>query len=116
MHVHVIIFCLLQMCRLLEAIVHQRANGFEESVQYHELQQEQKPTREQENSGYPLFTESNVTQLAPAGKPKRVTLMPSSLKDVSTPKSPTDLGPGVPIKEGLVEKKGHSVAFLMWPK
>jgi len=22
----------------------------------------------------------------------------------------------LPIKEGMVEKKGHSAAFLMWPK
>ena len=60
--------------------------------------------------------ETEKPQVCPPTNNKRVKLMPSSLVGISAKQSPADLGPGVPIKEGLVEKKGHSAAFLMWPK
>ena len=104
------------MCRLLEAVVQQRAN-FEEPVQHHELEQEPRNMEQKEINKYSGYVdESCTTQQSATGSTKRVTLMPSSLMDISATQTPTDLGPGLPIKEGLVEKKGHSVAFLMWPK
>lgn len=98
------------MCRLLEAIVNQAINSFEEAIQYSEDKQETE-TLERSNS-----IETEKLQVCPPSSNKHVKLMPSSLVGISAKQSPADLGPGVPIKEGLVEKKGHSAAFLMWPK
>lgn len=105
------------MCRLLEALVNQTTNGFEETIQYREDKQESETLVEQSNSIYQEEkspTEKPQVSVPPSNK--RVKLMPSSLVGISAKQSPADLGPGIPIKEGLVEKKGHSVAFLMWPK
>ena len=97
------------MCRLLEAIVNQATNSFEETIQYSDKQETE--TLERSNS-----IETEKPQVCPPSSNKRVKLVPSSLVGMSPKQSPADLGPGVPIKEGLVEKKGHSAAFLMWPK
>lgn len=101
------------MCRLLETIVNQTTNNLEESVQYSEHEREAKTVVEQ-NKVYqenrPLTERPSVT---PPPNLKRVRLMPSNYV---ANQSPIDVGPGLPIKEGLVEKKGHSAAFLMWPK
>ena len=43
----------------------------------------------------------------------------SSQEKKGPPLQPSVVPPTVlalPIKEGMVEKKGHSAAFLMWPK
>ncbi len=111
------------MCRLLQAVVRQKVENFnfEESLHYH--RQEHESIEEvPESSVYPLekeiYREDNyATQHIPSGATKRVRLTPS-LVDLRVPstKTPSNLGTGKPIKEGLVEKRGHSVAFLMWPK
>lgn len=110
------------MCRLLQAIVQQKTENFEESSHFHEFELESKSMDEvQENISYQederLSREKGYTlQQASSPVPKRVTMVPPTLADITPTQSPVDLGPGLPIKEGLVEKKGHSVAFLMWPK
>ena len=111
------------MCRLLQAVVRQKAENFdfEESLHYHEHRQEPESVEEvPESSNYlvekRVAKEDNfAAQHIPSGTTKRVRLTPS-LVDLPSTKGPSNLGPGKPIKEGLVEKKGHSVAFLMWPK
>ena len=111
------------MCRLLQAVVRQKAENFnfEESLHYHEYRQEPESVEEvPESSNYPQEKEiykkdDYVQQHIPSRAIKRVKLIPS-LVDLLSTKTPRSLGTGKPIKEGLVEKKGHSVAFLMWPK
>ena len=110
------------MCRLLQAVVHQKTEtfNFEESLHYHEHRQEPESVEKvPESSNYPLekeiYKDDNYAQQhIPSRTIKRVRLTP--LVDLPSTKTPSSLGTGKPIKEGLVEKKGHSVAFLMWPK
>lgn len=111
------------MCRLLQAVVCQKAENFnfEESLHYPEHRQEPKSLEEVPGSSNYLpekrvYKEDHyASQHTPSVTTKRVRLTPS-LVDLQSTKAPSNLGPGKPIKEGLVEKKGHSVAFLMWPK
>ena len=110
------------MCRLLQAIVRQKTENFnfEESLQYDEHRQESESLEEvPETTSYlekRVYNKDNYApQHVPSDVTKRVRLTPS-LVNLPTTNSPTNFGPGKPIKEGLVEKKGHSVAFLMWPK
>ena len=107
------------MCRLLQAVVHQKAGKYEESVQYHEHSEPVEEVPEISSClGETTYKRDDYSpQLVPSSVTKRVRLTPSLVDlHVSSTQSPTNLGPGKPIKEGLVEKKGHSVAFLMWPK
>ena len=108
------------MCRLLQAVVRQKSENLEESFQFDEHRQESESVVDvPETSSYQekrVYKKDNYApQHVPGGIIKRVRLTPS-LVDLPSTNSPTNLGPGKPIKEGLVEKKGHSVAFLMWPK
>ena len=103
-------FALSQMCRLLQAVVQQKTKNFEETEQYHNHQQAIQTVEDIQRSSYhrsPTVEDDFSLRMA---IPKQVTL------DVSPVQTPTNFRAALPIKEGLVEKKGHSVAFLMWPK
>ena len=97
------------MCRLLQAVVQRRTRNFEESEQY--LQQELRTVDDTVTYRKSTPMEDGYSaQIHVSSVPKRVTL------DVTPAQTPANLEPALPIMEGLVEKKGHSVAFLMWPK
>ena len=110
------------MCRLLQAVVGQKTERpqYEESLQYQDHWQETESVEQVPESSNHLESrtykeEDYSPQLSQTIVPKRVRLT-SSLVNLPCATGSTKFGPGIPIKEGLVEKKGHSVAFLMWPK